>query len=76
MDDTLCVRGAFKAHEYGDVILPFVVLHRLDFVLEFVHTKLDLYKKLTKPKVNEMLKRQWFEVLASGMSDEGASQGQ
>ena len=50
------------------------VLDRL--LLEFVHTKLDLYKKLTEPKVNEMLKRQWFEVLASGLSDEGASQGQ
>jgi type I restriction enzyme R subunit len=36
-------------------------------LLEFVHTKLDLYKKLTEPKVNEMLKRQWFEVLASEM---------
>lgn len=36
-------------------------------LLGFVHTKLDLYKKLTEPKVNEMLKRQWFEVLASGM---------
>jgi type I restriction enzyme M protein len=33
-DDTLCVRGTFKAHEYGDVILPFVVLRRLDLVLE------------------------------------------
>ena len=31
-DDIL--RGAFKAHEYGDVILPFVVLRRLDQVLE------------------------------------------
>ena len=31
-DDIL--RGAFKAHEYGDVILPFVVLRRLDLVLE------------------------------------------
>ena len=31
-DDVL--RGAFKAHEYGDVILPFVVLRRLDMVLE------------------------------------------
>jgi len=49
------------------------VLDRL--LLEFVHTKLDLYKKLTEPKVNEMLKRQWFEVLASGMSDEGAVHG-
>jgi type I restriction enzyme R subunit len=40
------------------------VLDRL--LLEFVHTKLDLYKKLTEPKVNEMLKRQWFEVLTGG----------
>jgi type I restriction enzyme M protein len=31
-DDVL--RGTFKAHEYGDVILPFVVLRRLDMVLE------------------------------------------
>jgi type I restriction enzyme M protein len=31
-DDVL--RGSFKAHEYGDVILPFVVLRRLDSVLE------------------------------------------
>ncbi|MBF0537200.1 MAG: SAM-dependent DNA methyltransferase [Nitrospirae bacterium] len=31
-DDIL--RDAFKRHEYGDVILPFVVLRRLDCVLE------------------------------------------
>jgi type I restriction enzyme, R subunit len=48
------------------------VLDRL--LLEFVHTKLDLYKKLTEPKVNEMLKRQWFDVLASGMGDQDAIQ--
>ena len=30
-DDIL--RGAFKQHEYGEVILPFVVLRRLDCVL-------------------------------------------
>lgn len=41
------------------------VLDRL--LLEFVHTKLDLYKKLTEPKVNEMLKRQWFDGLANEM---------
>jgi hypothetical protein len=29
---------------------------------------------LTEPKVNEMLKRQWFEVLASGMGDQDAVQ--
>ena len=34
-------------------------------LLAFVHTKLDLYKKLTEPKVNEMLKRQWFEAIAN-----------
>ena len=31
-DDVL--RGLFKQHEYGDVIIPFVVLRRLDCVLE------------------------------------------
>lgn len=31
-DDVL--RGLFKQHEYGDVILPFVTLRRLDCVLE------------------------------------------
>jgi len=31
-DDVL--RGLFKQHEYGDIILPFTVLHRLDCVLE------------------------------------------
>ena len=31
-DDVL--RGKFKQHEYGDVILPFLVLRRLDCVLE------------------------------------------
>ena len=29
-EDTLRVRGAFKSHEYGNVILPFVVFCRLD----------------------------------------------
>ena len=33
-------------------------------LLEFVHTKLDLYKKLTDPKGKDMLQRQWFESLA------------
>jgi len=31
-DDVL--RGLFKLHEYGDVILPFVILRRLDCVIE------------------------------------------
>jgi type I restriction enzyme M protein len=39
-DDVL--RGVFKQHDYGDVILPFVVLRRLDCVLE--PHKDDVYK--------------------------------
>jgi type I restriction enzyme M protein len=39
-DDVL--RGLFKQHEYGDVILPFVVLRRLDCVLE--PNKDEIYK--------------------------------
>ena len=43
-----------------------VVRYKFDQVvdqilLEFVHTKLDLYKKLTDPKVNELFKRRWFD---------------
>ena len=30
-------------------------------LLDFVNLKLDLYKKLTDPKVNAMIKRQWFD---------------
>lgn len=32
-----------------------------DILLEFVHTKLDLYKKLSDPKVNPVFKRRLFE---------------
>jgi len=32
-----------------------------EILLEFVHTKLELYKKLTDPKVNPTLKNRWFE---------------
>lgn len=45
-DDVL--RGLFKPHEYGDIILPFVVLRRLDCVLEpqkdWAHELYELYK--------------------------------
>ena len=44
-DDVL--RGLFKQHEYGDVILPFVVLRRLDCVIEpHKDTIIDLYNEL------------------------------
>jgi len=43
-DDIL--RGTFKQHEYGDVILPFVVLRRLDCVLEDSKDKvIETYEK-------------------------------
>jgi type I restriction enzyme M protein len=44
-DDVL--RGLFKQHEYGDVILPFVVLRRLDCVIEPQKDKIiKLYNEL------------------------------
>jgi type I restriction enzyme M protein len=51
-DDIL--RGAFKAHEYGDVILPFVVLRRLDLVLE--------------PKKDDVIKQ--FEQFKKSLDEE------
>ena len=43
-DDVL--RGLFKPHEYGDIILPFTVLRRLDCVLEeHKDTVIDIYKE-------------------------------
>ena len=49
-DDEL--RGIFKPHEYGSVILPFVVLRRLDCVLEPHKDKIiEIYKKY-KDKLN------------------------
>lgn len=38
-------------------------------LLEFVHNKLDLYKKLTEPRVNEMVKRQMYDALANEMGE-------
>jgi len=44
-DDVL--RGLFKQHEYGDVILPFVVLRRLDCIIEPKKEQvLELYNEL------------------------------
>lgn len=51
-DDVL--RGLFKQHEYGDVILPFVVLRRLDCVLEPNKDKVyELYEKY-KSKLDDV----------------------
>ena len=44
-DDEL--RGLFKPHEYGDVIIPFVVLRRLDCLLEKQKDEvIELYNSL------------------------------
>ena len=44
-DDVL--RGLFKPHEYGNLILPFVVLRRLDCVLELKKDQVyELYENL------------------------------
>jgi len=48
-----------------------------ELLLDFVHTKLDLYKKLSDPKVNPMFKSKWFEgylreTKADGMQEFGS----
>lgn len=59
-DDIL--RGAFKQHEYGDVILPFVVLRRLDCVLEpqkddVIKTYKQFKSKLSEDKLFPVLQK-------------------
>ena len=44
-DDVL--RGLFKPHEYGDVIIPFIVLRRLDCIIEpHKEEVISLYQQL------------------------------
>ena len=50
-DDVL--RGLFKNHEYGDVILPFVVLRRLDCVLEPNKEKVHQLYEQFKDKIDD-----------------------
>ena len=57
-DDLL--RGVFKQHQYGDVMLPFVVLRRLDQVLapqkDAVHKAFEQFKdKLSEDKLEPVL---------------------
>lgn len=52
-DDIL--RGAFHQHEYGEVILPFVVLRRLDCVLEDCKDAvIETHKKYKAKKLPDM----------------------
>ena len=41
------LRSSFKQHEYGDIILPFTVMRRLDVVLE--PTKQAVLEAAAKP---------------------------
>ena len=50
-DDVL--RGLFKPHEYGDIILPFTVLRRLDCVLESHKDDVIKLHKEYKSKVDD-----------------------
>ena len=50
-DDVL--RGLFRQHEYGDVILPFVVLRRLDCVLEPHKDKVNELYNTYKDKIED-----------------------
>ena len=51
-DDEL--RGLFKPHEYGDIILPFVVLRRLDCLIEpHKDEVVNQYEELIKSGIND-----------------------
>jgi len=46
-----------------------------DLLLDFVHTKIDLYKKLTAPEVNATFKNKWFEGMTEHLFSDGRSSG-
>jgi len=46
-----------------------------DLLLDFVHTKIDLYKKLTAPEVNKTFKNKWFEGMTAHLFSDGQSRG-
>ena len=53
-DDIL--RGAFRENEYGDVTLPFVVLRRLDCVLESTKDNvIESYEKFKDADIDPIL---------------------
>lgn len=59
-DDVL--RDAFKKNEIGDVVLPFVVIRRLDCILEPVNTKVratynKFHEKLSSEKLIPVLRK-------------------
>jgi type I restriction enzyme M protein len=66
-DDVL--RGLFKPHEYGDVILPFVILRRLDCVIEprkdEIYTLFEEYKTKVEdpsPVIRSRIKAEFYNT--------------
>jgi type I restriction-modification system DNA methylase subunit len=66
-DDVL--RGLFKPHEYGDVILPFVILRRLDCVIEprkdEIYTLYEEYKTKVEdpsPVIRSRIKAEFYNT--------------
>ena len=66
-DDVL--RGLFKPHEYGDVILPFVILRRLDCVIEprkdEIYTLFEEYKAKVEdpsPVIRSRIKAEFYNT--------------
>jgi len=57
-DDLL--RGLFKPHEYGDVILPFVILSRLDCVIE--PRKDEIYALHPSPVIRSRIKAEFYNT--------------
>jgi len=64
-DDVL--RGLFKPHEYGDVVLPFVILRRLDCVIEprkdEIYNLYEEYKTKVEdpsPIIKDRIKTEFF----------------
>ena len=46
-----------------------------NLLLDFVHTKIDLYKKLSAPEVNATFKNKWFEGMTEHLFLDGQSSG-
>jgi type I restriction enzyme M protein len=60
------LRGSFKAHQYGDIILPFTVLRRLDAVL--APTKQAVFAAVEEAAADEIPVRRLFCVTRLAMS--------
>ena len=62
-DDVL--RGNFKRHQYGDIILPFIVLRRLDCVIEEHKEEIiSIYKEYDQ----KLKEKQVFDIIHSKLS--------